>query len=94
LTVIKDIRYFPKWQLPKGIFPGGNFKNVRFPNRQLSKSVQAAAPGPRCSPRRSRGPNLTFGKVVAWEIAKFEKLPLEKLSLGKMPLGKYHLIHL
>ena len=34
-------RYFPKWQLSKGIFQSGN-----FPNMQLSEAVLATALGP------------------------------------------------
>ena len=38
--------FYPKWQLPKGIFPNGNCQNVQFLKRQLHKSVLAAALDP------------------------------------------------
>ena len=95
---------FHKWQLPKGIFPSGNFPNVKFTKRQLPKSVLAtalsshpvlaallgpwpilaAALGSHCSPRRLRGPNLTFGKLPLRKLHIWELL-----LLGKIPLGKY-----
>ena len=48
--------FYPKWQLPKGIFPNGNCQNVQFLKRQLHKSVLAAAldPPPACSSRCAR----------------------------------------
>ena len=32
--------YFPKRQIPKGIFPTGNFSNLQFPKRQLPKGFE------------------------------------------------------
>ena len=49
---------FPNRQLPKGIFPSGNFPNVQFFNWLLPKSVLAAALGhpPLVCSRRSACP--------------------------------------
>ena len=45
LDTLLSQRIFPKWQLPKNIFPSGNFPNVKFPKWQLPKSVLIAALG-------------------------------------------------
>ena len=81
-----DVMYFPKWQLPKGIFPSGKLLNVQCSNRPLPKPFLAAplCPPPQCSRWRS---NLSFGKlplgklhiweVGTWQIAHWE------VTLGK-----------
>ena len=53
--VANSQRYFPKWKLPNGIFPSDNFP-VQFPERQLPKSVLAAALGLLVSSSRSALP--------------------------------------
>ena len=66
--------YFSKWQLPKGIFPSGNFPIVQFsalaaalgpPPCSRAHHSRSARPPPNCSLWRLRGPNLIFGKVAA-----------------------------
>jgi len=37
--------YFPKRQLPVGIFTSGTFPTVQFPKRQLPKSILFSAIG-------------------------------------------------
>ena len=71
-----DVWYFPKRQLPKGIFPSDNFLNVQFPKRELPKSVPAAAIYPLAHPARSARHPLHSWKVAAWEIAHLESCQL------------------
>ena len=44
---VNEGRIFPKYQLPKCIFPSGIFPNVQFFKRQLPKSFLTAALGPK-----------------------------------------------
>ena len=90
--VANSHRYFPKWKLPNGIFPSDNFP-VQFPERQLPKSVLAAALGllvsssrsalPLTHPSRSASPppiadcGAPEGLTLAWEVAAWEIETLE-----------------
>ena len=56
---------FPKRQLPKGIFPSGNFLTVQLPKRQLPKSVLATTLGPRPVLDAALSP-LTLPSRRAW----------------------------
>ena len=93
-------RYFPKWHLPKGIFPSGNFLTVQFTKRQLPKSVLTTALGPLASscrgarpnkprplPLQSAAPNQTFGKLPLEKLNIWEVAPLEIVT-WKVALGK------
>ena len=63
----KDVRHFPK-----GIFQSGNFPNMQFNKRYISKYVLAAALGNQhvhCSKWRLRRSNLTFWK---WPLGKLQ----------------------
>ncbi len=57
-----NVTYFPKRQLPKGIFLSGNFPNMLFHSGNLPCTSQRAAIGPHSSLRSLIRPNLTFGK--------------------------------
>ena len=60
--------YFPKWQLPKGIFqvatfqicniPSVNFPSLSYPQRPTPYPVLAAVLGPLSYPSRSAWPQL------------------------------------
>ena len=102
--VANSQRYFPKWKLPNGIFPSDNFP-VQFPERQLPKSVLAAALGllvsssrsalPLTHPSRSASPpphcRLRRPRRPNPSLGKLQlgKLKLWKLSIGKSPMRKY-----
>ena len=71
---------FPKRELPKDIFPSENLSTVQYPNRQLTKSVLAAALGPLSHPSRCTSPQPPLQPVQArWHNLTFRKLPLGKL---------------
>ena len=51
---------FPRGKFLRVIFPSFNFPNVQFLNRQLTKSVLAAAPGFLAHPSRSTRPSVVI----------------------------------
>ena len=75
------------WYFPKGIFPSGNFLKLKFPKRQLPKSVIATALGTLFHPSRSaRSPWQPKELLGVWEVAT-----RESTHLGSGHLGNVHL---
>ena len=75
--------HFPKWQLPKGIFPSDSFLNVKFPKLQLPKSVLATALCPLAYPSSSA--RLGSAKPYIWEVAAWEIADLGNCHLENRP---------
>ena len=72
---------FPKRQLPKSVLAA-----VHRPLHVLALSnwpIVATVFGTRCSLRRLRRPNLTFGKLYIWEDATWGIVTWE-VAFGKM----------
>ena len=87
--------YFPKRQLPKGIFPSGIFQPVQFPTQKVPKSVKAAVLGPLACSIHSARPLQTILAVALGPRFRRPNLPLGSCHLGSRPwknTSSFHIV--
>ena len=74
---------------PKGIFQSGNFSNVKFPQRQLPKSVLATALAPPYNVLSAALGHPLQPACLRGHILTFRKLPLGKLHIWEVTVNFY-----
>ena len=84
-------KIFSKWQLLKGIFPSGNCPNMQIPKWQLSKSVPAAALGPKPKQSQRSAHSQSQTQRYAPSHCSRGRLRGPNLTFGKLPIGKLSL---